>query len=251
MSKPAFPGVLASTSLTSGIVACWPLNEGSGAVATDIVGAAQLDTSGSGVSWNASPLGLLTVGSPSRATVATPSYLKLPISPGVTLFWTGAVLGSLGSLGGFCGVAESTGPTNDYDMNSSSGKVCVGVNNAGSNGGFVGSTSITSTTYTLTARFGNTQDGAPINAWTSLVLNGTLDTLDSTSIISSISYGGTSVVFLGTFPGQSDATNIRHDLLVIWNRLILASEATAMNADPYQIFVGPFVQNPAALLPAM
>ncbi len=256
MPKPSFPAHLASTSLTSGIVACWPLNEGSGTVATDIVGGGVLDCSGSGVSWNASPLGLLTVGSPSRAFVATPAYLKLQpgasgVGPGLSMLWVGKVLGTLGNQGGFAGVAETS--LHDYILEPFSAAISYGSNASGTGTGAVGTTApVVGTTYNVLLRIGNPQDGGLSGTpWVTGFVGGVLDTQYSQVSNPTITYGAGSTVFLGTYTGQSAATNLRHDLLTIWNRQLTSAEAAALNSDPWQIFVPPSAASGAALLMAM
>jgi hypothetical protein len=240
MAKPTYPVILAATSLTSGIVAAWPLNEGTGN-ARDVVAGVTLDCSGSGVSWNASPLGLLTVGTPSRASVATPAGLKLfPSSqPSITVLWVGERLGTCGNPGGLAGVRNNS--TDEYEIYffpTSLGYACV----SGQNGS---ATINTATIYNVVLR----QNIGLISGF----INGAADRSAVTNNQSGgITYGGTSVIFLGTLPGFSVAANWRHDLLVFWNRSISDPEVASMVADPWQLFVpAPSAAGGAALLPAM
>jgi hypothetical protein len=227
-TKPTGPVTLANTSLTSGIVACWPLNEGSGTTARDIVGGAVLNCSGAGVSWNTSPLGLITVGPGSRASVATPSYLKLyPSSqPAISILWFGTVAGSYsGSLPGVAGVAESSGQLNDYVIALDPTNFTYGIGGAN---GEIGNFPATS---------GNTYNVVFLQSAGNLTpyVNNVGDAGKSINLPSGISYGATSEVFLGAFPGGSDSTNLLHQLFVIWARALTEAEVGELNSNPFQI----------------
>ncbi len=252
MAKPAFPAILASTSLTSGIVAAFPLNEGSGTSATDIVGGAVLDCSGFGVSWNASPLGLLTVGtagSPSRAFVATPAYLKM--QPPFTYMWLGQVIGS--SPDGFGGTLDSaTGSNTGYLLNINGGKISCATNQNGTTTGFNTATTVGNNAYNLLLAIGVGQPSpAAVNQRETVCVNGVMDAGGGTSAVTTITYAATSQFYTGSVPHFTDAVNLRTDLIVMWNRFLVASEVAALNTDPWQIFAPPATALGAALLMAM
>lgn len=244
MAKPSYPVILASTSLTSGIIAAWPLNEGSGN-AVDVVGGAIVDCSGTGVSWNASPLGLQTIGTPSIATVATPAYMKIYPStqPEMTLLWAGQILGTYQDYGGCCGVGSST--VDSYIIKaktSTGGHALYGCSNGYRDGtaSFVSGAAHQIVMRQTVGVLGGSFDGSGDNGTT------------SNNKSSGITYGSGSFVFFGSSVGSSFQSNFRHDLMVVWNRSISDVERTAMNSDPWQIFVpAPSGANPAALLPAM
>jgi hypothetical protein len=240
MPKPSYPATLASTSLTSGIVGCWPLNEGSGN-ATDVVGGGVLNCAGSGVSWSSSPLGLITNGSPSRAFLATPSYLKLyPSSqPEITLLWYGTINGTLASDGGFGGVADSSGGGYEYSMGpNGSGQNGYGCNNHG----YGGTASVVSpNTYQLVLQ----QNAGNLLGF----VNGSGDGTTSNNAPAGITYAASSQVWLGSQAGTSASTNLTHMLFVVWNRVISSTELGEMNTNPWQIFAP--ARSGAALMSAM
>ncbi len=245
MAKPTGPVILASTSLTSGIVAAWPLTEGTGN-AVDVVGGVTLDCTGSGVSWNSSPVGLLTVGSPSRATVACPSSLQLYPStqPAISVLWIGKVLGTLGAFGAFCGVFASAGPS-----------LYGAILNSGTNGNFQWNTYTNGQTGSATVTNGTTYNLIWIQNVGVLTgyISGSSDASKSVNLSGGISYAGSPTICLGTpLPTSlTAACNVRHDVFVIWNRLLGSTEITALVSDPWQIFVPAGGPVSAALLPAM
>lgn len=243
MAKPTYPVVLASTSLTSGIIEAWPLNEGVGNAVGVVLGTI-LDCTGSGVSWNASPLGLKTVGTPSSATVATPAALKLyPASqPEITLLWIGQILGTYADFGICCGCSDGTYSAYSILAKTSTSHALYICGNNAKDGSI---SFVSGAAHTLILRqhvgiMGNTLDGAADGG------------TPSNNLAGGLTYGVGSKIFLGTTIGTSLQTNIRSDLLVVWNRSISDGEVTSINSDPWQLFVPvPSGANPAALLPAM
>lgn len=237
MAKPTYRVALATTSLTAGIVAAWPLNEGAGPAATDVVGGAVLDCSGAGVSWNASPLGLLTVGSSSLASVATPAAMKLyPSSqPEITMLWLGQILGAYADFGGCCSVGHTSYTSYAIFAKTSTSHVLYAAGNAFKDGAI---TFVSGAAHTLILRqtagiMKNTFDGAADGG------------TPSNNLASGITYGAGSQVVLG----NNVLTNFRHDLMVIWNRSISDAEVTAMGADPWQIFVPAAFTSPTVVTP--